>query len=203
MVDTRDQTNLHLPAAVPDVVCQRDAQCCLPSCQGDGYTLSCGDNSTCQAQITVTLVQKVDLSGDPNLARAKTVADLTLRSLEYAVCNNSLTVAIPQIEIWLAPEAVTKADQSAGAEKLATIPMIAAMQNVACPPDPEHPDPRSFAKVVLEPNAPTIFATFAHDLSKPFNAIATGVLIERGHDPVPQGSVAVLLTGVADASLSL
>ncbi|HJZ86275.1 MAG TPA: hypothetical protein VKN99_13940 [Polyangia bacterium] len=202
MVDTMDATNVHLPPAVPTVQCGGNAQCCPTSCQGTGWTLAC-NAGTCEATVIAVLVAKVDLSTDPTLARAKSVSDVTLKSIEYAICNNTLNVPVPQIEIWLAPETVTKPDPAMGAKKIGTVPMVAPMQNLNCPADLTHPDPSKFAKVMLEPDAARTFLTFTQNVKTKFNAIAVGTLVERGGAPVPTGSMTVLLSGTADVSLSL
>jgi hypothetical protein len=202
MVDTADPRNVHLPGSVPTVACSGDAACCPGSCQGDGFTLSCGAGS-CQATVVAQLVAPVDLSTDPNVAKAKSLADVTLLSIEYGVCNNSLSVPTPQIEIWLAPETVTRADPTMGAKKLGTIPMVPAKTSVGCPPDPMHPDPTKFAKVMLEPDAQATFTSFAKDFKTKFNAIAVASFVVHAGEAQPTGSLTVLLSGVAQASLSL
>jgi hypothetical protein len=202
MVDTNDHSKVKLPPGVPAVACTSDANCCPSGCAGDGYTLACG-GQTCQATVVATLVAPVDLSADPQVAQARSAADVSLRDIEYAVCDNTLTVAIPQIELWLAPTAVTRPDPSMGAKKLGTVPMVPAMQSVACPADRQNPDPKQFAKVALEPNAAATFASFAGDLKMRFNALAVCTLLVTAGDPTPTGAVTVLLSGTADAHLSL
>ena len=198
-VDTTDHNNVKLPPSVPSVPCSSDATCCPTGCQQDGYTLGCMAQ-TCEATVSVTLVSTVDLSTDPSLAKAMNFADVTLHSIEYGVCMNTLTVAVPQIDLWLAPQAVTKPDPTMGAVKIGTIPMVPAMTNVSCPPQGQAVDPTKLAQVQLTSNASATFKSFAKSPQTKFNAIAVGTFLVKAGDPTPMGAMTVYVSGVAEVS---
>jgi hypothetical protein len=198
-VDTTDHNNVKLPPMIPSVQCSSDANCCPTGCQGDGYTLGCMA-STCEATVTVTLVSTVDLSTDPNLTKAMSFADVTLKSIEYGVCMNTLSVAVPQIDLWLAPQAVTKPDPTMGAKKIGTIPMVPAMTNVSCPPQGQAVDPTKLAQVQLTSDASATFKSFAKSPQTKFNAIAVGTFLVKAGDPTPMGAMTVYVSGVAEVS---
>ena len=200
-VDTTDHNNVKLPPSIPAVQCSSNDLCCGgQSCQGDGYTLACGSGGTCQATVVATLVSSVDLSTDPNLAKAMSLADVTLKSIQYGVCDNTLTVDVPQIELWLAPAAVTKPDTTMGAKKIGTIPMVARMTNPGCPPNRMQVDPSKLAAVQLEPDAQATFKSFAQNFKQKFNAIAVGTFIVKAGDPSPTGAMTVYVSGIAEVS---
>src|SRR5690349_17479205 len=72
-VDTSDNTNVKLPEMLPDLRCHSNTECCPFGCSFDGYTIACADvggTASCQATAKVSLVTKIDLSADPNLAKA-------------------------------------------------------------------------------------------------------------------------------------
>jgi len=201
-VDTTDHNNVKLPPMIPAVPCASNGAICCggQSCQGDGYTLSCGTSGNCQATVVATLVSSVDLSTDPSLAKAMSLADVTLKSIQYGVCDNTLTVDVPLIEIWLAPAAVTKPDPNMGAKKIGTIPVVARMTNPGCPPDRMHIDPAKLALVQLEPDAQATFKSFAQNFKQKFNAIAVSTFIVKANDPTPTGAMTVYVSGVAEVS---
>src|SRR5690242_19967746 len=91
MVDTNDHSKVKFPPSIAAVACASDANCCPSGCAGDGYTLACSGD-TCEATVVATLVAPVDLGADPQVARARSAADVTLRDIEYALCDNTLTV---------------------------------------------------------------------------------------------------------------
>jgi hypothetical protein len=199
-VDTSDHENVRLPASIPTVPCSSNDVCCPGGCQGDGYTLACGPAGTCQATITAVLVSSVDLSTNPSLAKAMSLADVTLKSIQYGVCMNTLSVSIPSIELWLAPAAVTKPDATMGAVKIGTIPMVAPGTDPGCPPDTANIDTTKLALVQLEPTAQQTFKTFASNPKQKFNAIAVGTFVERAGDPTPTGALTVYVSGIAEVS---
>jgi hypothetical protein len=202
MVDTMDHQNLRLPQMIPTAACMADATCCPTGCQGDGYTLACGSSRACQATITPTLVERVDLSTNPDLTRAKSFSQVTLKSVSYGVCANTLTVAMPQVALWIAPETVTRPDPSLGAMKLGVVPAIPAQTDVTCPPDLMHIDPTKLAKVMLDPAAVQTFASLIGTSKTAFNVIVVATLVQRAGDPVPTGSATMLVTGSLSAALS-
>src|SRR5262249_22290077 len=84
MIDTTDHNTVALPQMVPAAQCTGDPACCPSGCQQNGYVLGCS-GGRCQATITATLVARVDLSSDTQLTRAKSVTDMQLKSIEYAI----------------------------------------------------------------------------------------------------------------------
>jgi hypothetical protein len=202
MVDTMDHQNLRLPQMIPTATCMTDSTCCPAGCQGDGYTFSCGSGATCQATIVPTLVERIDLSTNPDLTRAKSFSQVTLKSVSYGVCANTLTVAMPQVAIWIAPETVTRPDPSLGAKKLGVVPAIPAQTDVTCPPDLMHIDPSKLAKVTLDAAAVQTFASLIGTAKTAFNVIVVATLVQRAGDPVPTGSATMLVTGSVSAALS-
>jgi hypothetical protein len=135
-----------------------------------------------QTSQTVNLKSEVPQLSSVN---TQTLADITLERMSYTVVN-STTVAIPTIDLYLAPQNVTDpADPSA--KKFGTVPGVAAGMTAS-------------GDVVKEPGADDLFIMYGHDFGTPFNFIAaTTVVIPSGTQV--SGMVDVTISGKIAAKL--
>ena len=102
---------------LPSVACSVDADCCGGgTCPASPVAIRC-ETGVCSATAPFTLIETVDLSTVPNLATVTSLANVTLRSIQYAVCQNTLTLPIPTLDLWLGPQSSTAADQDPGSQE--------------------------------------------------------------------------------------
>lgn len=176
------------PAGLPATKVPCGAGTPLATCPAVGaYTATCDDN-VCTAHVPVQTSQTVNLKSEvPQLSsvNTQTLADITLERMSYTVVN-STTVAIPTIDLYLAPQNVTDpADHSA--KKFGTVPGVAAGMTAS-------------GDVVKEPGADDLFIMYGHDFGTPFNFIAaTTVVIPSGTQV--SGMVDVTISGKIAAKL--
>jgi hypothetical protein len=161
------------------------------TCGAGGAVATCPAPLTCDAgictgHVPVSVVQKMDFKKDAaELANYSSLADLKIESITYNVVSTA-NIGIPTIDIYMAPLGVVD-PASPEAKKFGTVPAIAAGES------------RS-GDVIKEPDADTLFTTFATDLSMPFNFIAaTNVPIPTG-SPTPTGMVEIKITGLLSAT---
>ena len=117
---------------------------------------------------------------------SQSLADITLESLSYDV-NNTSNLAIPAIELYLAPVGVTDPSDPM-AQKFGTVPAIAANSTAS-------------GDVVKEPGADDLFIMYGHNFGTPFNFIATTTVVVPSGSPTPMGMITVTVTGKISAKL--
>jgi hypothetical protein len=176
------------PAGIPATKVPCGAGTPLATCPAIGtYTTSC-DDAVCTAHIPVKTSQTLNLKAEvPQLSsvNTQTLADITLESMSYKVVN-STTVAIPPIELFLAPQNVTDPSDPS-AQKFGTVPAVAAGATAS-------------GDVVKEPGADALFTMYGHNFGTPFNFIAaTTVVIPSGTQV--SGMVDVTINGKIAAKL--
>jgi hypothetical protein len=167
--------------------CNPPAPFPTPDC---GITpLSC-ESGACTLKFPVTVFQRVDLAQEvPVLANvgSQYLVDIYVSQIRYQV-TSSLNVALPAVDLFIAPDGVTSATDSR-AQKFGTVPVTPAMTS-------------GDGLVVIVPDAEQIFATYAHDPATPFNFIATTTVVIPSGSLIPNGRVDITVTGQISAEVS-
>lgn len=105
-------------------------QACAMGCSG-----SCNASSTCDLSLDVSLSQKVDLVMEkPELQSIndEPVIKVTVDSVTYRVTSNSLSVATPEIQVYVAPISVLRPDDPQ-VKLIGTIPPVPAGSVIDAP----------------------------------------------------------------------
>jgi hypothetical protein len=172
------------------IACTTNESCCpppgtpagveVPECKQLSFVCS---SNRCGIQFPLEVVSKVDLAKDaPALSgmNSKVVSEIVLESLEYKI-TNGVGVDFPPVKLYVAP-AETQTAKGPGAQFLSETPVAPAGMVTT--------DARD-----TPAEARAAFATYAKDLNKPFNFIAsTNVSILSGALP-SNGKVTVEVTG--------
>jgi hypothetical protein len=187
----------HLPSgSFPPIPCGAGEvveDCCnppapLPSPDCSVNMLSC-DDALCTLHVPISVSQTMDLKKEvPALSSFsnQSLINVTISKITYAFAS-SMNVDLPPVELFIAPDGVTSADDP-GAQKFGTTHVIPAGAS-------------GEDMVDLAPNAGAVFADKAHHFGTPFNFIArTSVVIPSG-SPIPSGRVNLTVQGTAKASL--
>ncbi|HET6281700.1 MAG TPA: hypothetical protein VFH73_12060 [Polyangia bacterium] len=159
-----------------------------PNCAATPLTCE-GAPSVCTLRFPVSVVQSMDLKKEvPALATFsnQSIIKVTISQIRYTF-DSTMNVDLPEVELFLAPDGVTAADDPS-AQKFGTVPVTPAMMS-------------GQAQVVLEMTAATIFAERSQHLGTPFNFIATTTVVVPSGTTIPSGGVNLTVTGRAKASL--
>jgi hypothetical protein len=158
----------------------------VPTCPSP---LMC-DAGVCSAHVPVSVSQNMDLKMEvPQLSSVnnQSLADITLESMTYQVVSTA-NVAIPEIDLYLAPDGVTD-PSSPQAVKFGTVAPIAAGMNAS-------------GSVVKTADADPTFIKYGMAFGTPFTFIAaTTVVVPTG--TTPAGMVTITINGTVSARLSL
>ncbi len=188
------------PGTIPSIPCSsnQDAACAALATLIDSpdVTVSCDATSHCAASVDVRLSYTINLSEQksfPPEALEYGVRAVTLSKIAYWLRQNTLTVAIPSVDLFVGPEtAVDERDERT--HKLGTLASIAA-KSVACA-DPVDPKPDSAAggamvcKLPLLDEGRAALQTLAADYKTPFKLLVHGVTTVKAGDPIPSGTIA-------------
>jgi hypothetical protein len=189
-----DAAQLNLPAgATMEVPCgpgQTITDCCAPpaplpapNCAMTPIVCEAG---LCTARITIVQSQTMDLANEvPVLRDLPSFGSVSISRITYMVLTNTLNVASPEMEIFLAPAGVTDPDDPSAnppAKKFGTVPAIPAGSTEA-------------GMVLLEGDAAATFQSFASDLAKPFNFIVRSRIDVPSGSPIPAGKIELSVTG--------
>ena len=184
-------------ASIPAVPCGGAnviQDCChppaiaAPDC--NAHPLVC-ENSLCTLKQPVTVWSKMDLKKEvPQLSSVdnQSLADITLSSLTYDAVS-TLNMAVPTINIYLAPDGVTDPNDPQ-ATLFGTVAPIEAGQTV-------------HGAVQKEPDADAQFASYGHAFGTPFNFIASTTVTVPSGSPAPTGKLTITIDGKVSAKLSL
>jgi len=185
------------PGTYPAISCGAGgvvADCCqgLPGASIDCNTtpLVC-DQGICTLQFDVQVAQAVDLRTEvPALQSlsSQSLADIYISKLQYDV-KNMLNIALPEVDLFLAPQNVMSASDPAAA-KFATIPSVAALSS-------------GKGDAVLEANSRQVFRPYAQSFGTPFNFIARATVKVPPGSPTPTGSAMVGVSGTIALAPSL
>jgi hypothetical protein len=148
--------------------------------------------AVCTLHQVVSIPQTVDFKKEvPQLASVSNqhLANLSFQALNYTVTANTLNVAVPPLQLYLAPGSVTTlpSDQ---AVLFGTVDMIPAGQTPS-------------GSIKKEADADATFARFGADLSAPFNILIGTTIVVPSGTPTPTGRVSVAVTGTFAAKLDL
>jgi len=185
-----DAAQLNLPSgSTPAVPCgagQAVTDCCaIPGANCAMTPLVC-EAGVCTARVTITQSQMMDLGSEvPALRNIPSFGNVSISRITYTVPSNTLNVASPEMEIFLAPAGVMDPDDPSAnppAKKFGTVPSIPAGNT----------DP---GMVILESDAATTFESFASDLAKPFNFILRSRIDVPSGTPIPSGKIELSVTG--------
>ena len=167
--------------------CNPPARFPTPDC---GLTpLSC-ESGACTLKFPVAVFQQVDLGQEvPALANvsSQSLVDVYVSQIRYQV-TSSLNVALPAVDLFVAPDGVTSAADSR-AQKFGTVPVTPPMMS-------------GDGLVAIVPDAEQIFAAYAHDPATPFNFIATTTVVIPSGSLIPQGKVDITVTGQISAQIA-
>jgi hypothetical protein len=193
-----DSSTFSVPSAVTqEVPCgagQIVTDCCnppaplpAPDCAMNMLTCEQNENgmNVCMAQVTVSQSTTMNLGQEvPSLSGFTSIVNIKIKKISYAVTANTLTVDLPDVALYLAPQGVTDPSDSR-AQKFGTLPAIPSMMTPS-------------GDVVLEPNAAQVFNAYTKNLQAPFNFIAGATLKVS---KAPTGKIDVTVGGTLAASL--
>jgi len=188
----------NVPSALTqDVPCgtgQIVTDCCnppapLPAPDCNANTVTCEPNASganvCTAQVTVSQATPINLGQEvPALNSITGVLNIKIKKISYTVNDNTLSVNLPDVVLYVAPQGVTDPNDPS-AQKFGTMPAIAAMATPA-------------GDVVLEPNAAQVLNTYTKNIQSPFTLIAATTLKVS---KAPTGKIDMTISGTLAASL--
>jgi len=146
---------------------------------------------TCDLTLFVSLYTGVDLLTEkPELStiQDEPVLDVTIDAITYTVTENTLNVDTPEMKVYVAPMAVTRAGDPL-AREIGSVPSIAAGTTM------------NEASVVLSPTGKAALAEFMGDFKTPFNIVVGSSLLVQNGDSIPAGRMVVRVGVKAHAGL--
>jgi hypothetical protein len=189
------QAGWTLPATTLPAVSCSDATVCCTAATAAGVACAqviCdGTSGTCAFTATVeTPPQTIDLKSEvPALSSfsSQSVIDVTISQIKYDVTRNTMNVALPPVELFVAPQGVTSASD-ARAKKFGTVPSTPAGMTV------------TDGTVVLDPGGQQAFVGFAHAFGTPFVFLSRTTVVVPGGTPTPAGGVDITIRGRLSAN---
>jgi hypothetical protein len=144
--------------------------------------------STCTAQVDATVAYPVNLAQDAGFndgVAGKVVTVVKSISLGYGIPMNSVTIDIPQLDLYIAPQGVTKIPDSR-AIFVDKIPAIARRQT----------RPEGSGTITIDTNSPAgaIFVDSIKNPSKPFTLLVNTKPTVKANDPLPAGQITITVT---------
>lgn len=183
---------------VQSVSCTMDSQCStvatqaaagimIPNATSTGFCETTSPQ-TCSARINATVSYTVDLSKDQSFVTqvgGKAVAIVKSISLGYGVPTNSLNFAIPELDLYIAPQGVTSVTDSR-AVALDKIPAIAAGTTSA----------DSANSITIDTSSPAgqLFVRSIQNPSQTFVLLANTKPVIKGGQAVPKGQITLRIT---------
>jgi hypothetical protein len=198
-----DTAAWHLPPAqLPEVVCSTADECCsmaqllgIYDCS-TSPPLSC-DGGSCALPLTVeTPPATIDLGKEAPELRSlsgQTLADVFISRIQYSVVS-TMNVDLPAVELFLGPNEAN-ATTDPGVKKFGTVPVT--------PVGTDTTGKNPLPNVVLEPDSQQTFAGFARNFATPFKFLGRTTIVVRGGQPLPSGSVDIVVQGRLSAQPSL
>jgi len=185
-------------AMVPAIACTTDADCCPLAISAAGIdctmlTCDAASASCAFAVVVQSPPQMINLKTEANLPSSlanQSVLDITVNKLSYDVSQNSLTVDLPPVDLFLGPQGTTKTTDPGGV-KFATVPSI----------------PRSTVvtdgNIPIEAAANTVFENIGMHLGTPFVFLAQTRVVIPGGTPAPAGALTLTIKGQLSAKPNL
>ena len=186
------------PASFPSVSCgsgQTVTDCCNPPAPAPtpdctATPLAC-ENSVCVLEFPIDQSQTINLKMQvPSLSRlsGQTLATISISQVTYTIAS-TLNVALPPVDVYIAPSNVTSASDPA-AKKFGSIPSSPANMTTT-------------GNMTLDPSGGAVFSQYASAFSTPFNFIGHTTMIVKPGDPIPSGAVTATVTGKVSAKPNL
>ena len=143
---------------------------------------------TCTAKVNATVSYPVDLSKDQSFTTSvagKAVAVVKSISLKYGVPKNTVSIDIPQLDLYIAPQGVTTIPDSR-AVLIDHIPSIAKRTTL--------PDDSGDITIQTSSQAGAIFVDSIKNPSKPFTLLINTKPVVKAGDPLPAGQLTIKVT---------
>lgn len=188
-----DSADWHLVGTtVPSVPCaQVNCEAAAALFCGSNCSASCDTGTnTCQAAVTITLVNDFDLAKEaPEYQKIadQPVISVSIDDVYFDITENTFTVDTPALVVFVGPPSVTEAT-SAGAERVGTIPAVVSMNT-------------GRATITFEGNGRAILARYMNDFHTPFRVGVTGTVALRAGDKTPTGRLVGSVQADAHAGL--
>jgi hypothetical protein len=166
------------------------AQAVSQVCAGDSCGATCDGNAHCQAQVNVSVFQMFNLSTEsPELETidSQAVVTVTVENISFKVKENTLNVASPPLEVYLAPQGVND-PASTMAVEIGTIASVP-------------PGQTGEGQIDLTPTGKMAMESYMSNWRTPFNVIVAGEVAISAGDPVPMGRLSGSVTVLAHAGL--
>jgi hypothetical protein len=193
-----DTSSFPVPAGVTaEIPCgagQLVVDCCMPpaglpmpDCNATPLTCEQNENGTavCTATVPVTQKQMLNFGQEvPELQSFTGILKIKVKRISYLVMTNTLTVDLPDVDLYLGPASAMKWDDP-GVVKFGTLPAIQAGTTPG-------------GDVQLVDGAEGILQRFTEDITQPISFIASTMLrVTR----TPTGRIDLLVSGKLAASL--
>ena len=179
----------------PQVACDSDAACSAATVPaGSPLMVSCDTHTSgCIASAQLSLSYPIDLSsqhGFPSDAVKYGINFVSIQRVEYWVSANSITVATPPIDLYVAPGSATDASQGT---RLGSVGALGAKSTTCTDPIDTNNDTAAGGAMVcdlpLDSAGTTALANFAKDYKNEFQIIAVATVSAQGGDPLPAGTI--------------
>jgi hypothetical protein len=170
----------------PSICMSAASTACPMNCTG-----RCGTASKCELDLDVGVYQSIDLVTEkPELKSIddRPVIKVTVDSVTYRVPQNTLNVATPVMNVYVAPMSVMD-PQDPMARQIGTIPAIAAGATVG------------MAELAFTADGKQILVDTMSTYKNPFNVIVGSTLAMKAGDPIPTGRLDAVVTITAHAGL--
>lgn len=144
--------------------------------------------STCTARVEATVAYPVNLGQDPSFTNGvagKVVTVVKSISLKYGIPTNTVTVDLPQLDLYIAPMGVTKIPDSRAVfvDKIPAIPKKKTL-------------PDDSGTITIETSSPAgaIFVDSIKNPAKPFTLLINTKPTVKANDPLPAGQMTIKVT---------
>jgi hypothetical protein len=198
---TENVGNASAPATLPTMMCDpaiTPDPCSTAAPAEPNVSLHCESSShTCIAVADVSAKQTIDLTKAqnplPDNAVRFGISAATIKKVAYWVANNTLNVATPPIQIFVAPEAA-KDQNDPDARLLGTVAPLPARSRTCADThdgdgDPAAPSGSPVCDVSLNSDGATQLESYVANYKTPFQVIVHATVTAHGGDPIPSGMI--------------
>lgn len=185
-----DQTSVDtftsMSCADSAMVCASAAEtACSEGCSG-----TCNAQKKCDLSLDISLAQPVDLVNEEPALKTinnEPVIKVSIDSVTYEVTSNSLSVATPQMTVYVAPMSVVTTDQ---ATEIGSIPAVPAGWTTMGPQD-----------VQFTATGKADLINIMSSFKTPFNVLVGSSILLTSGEPVPMGKLDAVVHIKAHAGL--
>lgn len=191
-VDTADWMISVQTDTMPSIACP-PADCTAAAdmfCAGGACTADCDAGAHCAAHVPVSVSQPFDLAHEsPELQTidSQSGISVTVETVTFKVSENTMNVATPPLELYMAPQGVLDA-MSAEAVHIGSVESVAPGQTGPVPID-------------FTPDGKKAMETFMSAYQTPFTVIVSGNVTMSAGAPVPQGKLSGVVSVTAHAGI--